>query len=209
MATHPVDANDLVLQVRRPRITEVAKRPGFAVSTFPDRRIANIALREGIESWTCVSLAFDDQLQDYRRKVNAVNEFRPDAQPTNPIASGIPAKIAKRARVTREPIPEGFKFKMDLHRALLCGNGFYKVLVLRPDETQIDQLADALGKVQPDGNPKTQATTTRIRSLPAMNLIELPDDVIAARMGEILVADRDRLVNYLTKRPFGLVIVVA
>lgn len=102
---HPVDKHDLVLQVHRPRSAQVGSRHGFRVNTFPDRRTANREHQRDQESCTCVSLEFDDQLQV------AVNEFCPNTQPTDQIASGMPREIAECARVTREPIPEGLKLR--------------------------------------------------------------------------------------------------
>ncbi|OPB40624.1 hypothetical protein A0O28_0007040 [Trichoderma guizhouense] len=110
MSHHQIRDNDLVLRVRRPR-PESQRGADFEVHVFENRAIANAALNR----WNTVSLKFDDQLKECKRKVDAVCMFHPRAKPSA-------AEAAAEA-------PQDIRFKMALHRALLRGNGFYDLLV--------------------------------------------------------------------------------
>lgn len=106
MTHHQIRDNDLVLRVRKPR-PESQRGADFEVHVFDNRAIANAAPNR----WNTVSLKFDDQLKECKRKVDAVCMFHPRAQPSAAEA------------------PQDIRFKMALHRALLRGNGFYDLLV--------------------------------------------------------------------------------
>ncbi|PNP55868.1 hypothetical protein THARTR1_04088 [Trichoderma harzianum] len=106
MAHHQIRDTDLVLRVRRPR-PESQRGADFEVHVFDNRAMANAALNR----WNTVSLKFDDQIKECKRKVDAVCMFHSRAQP-----SAVEA-------------PPDIRFKMALHRALLRGNGFYNLLV--------------------------------------------------------------------------------
>ncbi|KAL6886055.1 P-loop containing nucleoside triphosphate hydrolase protein [Trichoderma evansii] len=124
MRRHPVD-NDLVLRVRRPKSQE--DRPDFDVKVFEDRTAVNLALYKRKDSWTCVSLEFnDDLLEDCKRKVDAVNLFHPHALPSNPIACGIDRATIDAGHMLSPPGNLGTK--MALHRDLLRGKGFCSTL---------------------------------------------------------------------------------
>ncbi|KAM0249671.1 hypothetical protein ACHAQJ_008968 [Trichoderma viride] len=203
---HPVDINDLVLRVRRPSPTST-QRPDFEVKAFRSRTDANVALRQSQDNWTCVSLVFNDLLHDYERKVDAVNDFSPEAQPTNLVACGFSKKMAERAKVDRPKINEDIKFMMNLHRALVRGNGFYEVLVPKKDGETMDQPTEAMAKAQLEDDDEPRAEPPR--SLPVVNLINLDQDKIAALLEEALPADRLRLRTHLVKVCLGLVLVTA
>lgn len=199
MARHPVYAEDLVLQVQRPRPTEIDRRPDFAVRAFETRMSADNAQRLDEGSWTCVTLKFNDGLfGDYKRKVNAVNWFSSQSKPYN-----VPEEASDQ--VAPPPIPEELRFKMALHRALVHGNGFWKVLVPNQDDEEMDQLAGTMARAR----LTDRAELLPRRSLPVVNLINLPDRHIDALMEEVLPADQMRLYNYLAESCLGLVLVTA
>ncbi|KAL6825431.1 hypothetical protein J3E69DRAFT_366032 [Trichoderma sp. SZMC 28015] len=121
--SHPTDVNDLVLHVRRPRPQDL-KGPDVPV-----------------------------KIADYESKVDAIWQFRPNARPTNPEVWGMPPDDKETDGMTRVPIPEDIQFRMDLHRALLRGTGFWDVLVRSPDE--VDQLAEALAMARLNADTTT------------------------------------------------------
>ncbi|PTB37353.1 hypothetical protein M441DRAFT_40099 [Trichoderma asperellum CBS 433.97] len=186
---HPVDKFDLVLQVRRPKSTQPARRPYFEVKVFEDRIAANVALRKGKENWTCVSLDFEDQLRDYIPKVDAVNELRPQAQPTNPIACGIPEDVVDAAAKTdgRLPISPDLKFKMDLHRDMLRGKGFWKTLV----------------------SGTVNAAEDADQALDKFREPDITQGIVVALFKEVLLEDRHRLMKYLSELYLGLGLITA
>ncbi|TFB02785.1 Regulator of nonsense transcripts 1 [Trichoderma ghanense] len=178
---HPLDINDLVLHVRKPR--------------EEDLKCDFIPVKN------CVSLEFPDQVADFKLKVNATWEFRPNAGPSNPVACGMP-KEKKDGESERVPIPEDVKFRMALHRALLRGNGFYDVLVQSADE--VDELAENLATADLDVGVTEKGNLLLPKRLPVIDLINLPDEHLKALMEEALPADRQRFVKYLSERPLGL-----
>ncbi|KAK0756460.1 hypothetical protein N5P37_010932 [Trichoderma harzianum] len=125
MARHQIRDNDLILRVRRPRPFDSQRRPDFEVHVFNSRATANAALREDHNRWNSVSLKFDDQIKECKRKVDAVCMFHPQAQPSTAEA------------------PQDVRFKMALHRALLRGNGFYHLLV-RDESCEINHAPRSL-----------------------------------------------------------------
>lgn len=198
MTGHPVCNEDLVLQVQRPRPTDLDRRPDFEVMAFNTRRNADNALRRDQDNWTCVSLQFDDIFRDHRRKVEAVNWFSSKARPFN-------APEAMNSQVAMPPISEELQFRMALHRALVHGNGFWKVLAPNQDGEETDQLAGAMAKAR-----LTDQTELRPGcGLPIVNLVDLPHRHIDALMEEVLPEDQMRLYNYLAERHLGLVLVEA
>ncbi|PKK42305.1 hypothetical protein CI102_12899 [Trichoderma harzianum] len=105
---------------------------------------------------------------------------------------------------SRVPIPEDVKFRMDLHRALLRGNGFYDVLVRSSDE--VDQLAEALATahIDADVNIADLGNLLLPDRLLVSDLITLPDEHLTALMEEVLPEDRTRFIKYMSERPLGL-----
>ncbi|PON27775.1 hypothetical protein TGAM01_v203542 [Trichoderma gamsii] len=206
MARHSVHNGDFVLQVQRPSSADIDHRPDFVVKAFRDRRSADSALRRDKDSWTCVSLQFDDDLfRDQIRKVKAVNWFNSEAKPFN-----APEEVD--GEVASPPVSEDLQLKMALHRALVHGNGFWNVLVQRLDDEEVERLADAMAKARLTDNADNggfQAESTPRRSLPAVNLIDLPQRHIDALLADVLLDDRLRLYNYLVKSHLGLVLVAA
>ncbi|KAM0255907.1 hypothetical protein ACHAQJ_005308 [Trichoderma viride] len=205
---HPVNKSDLVLQVRGPKLTQQARRPNFEVKVFRDRTAANVA--KGKENWTCVSLEFDDLLGDYIRKVDAVNSFRPHAQPSNPIACGIPKDIVDAAAKAnrRLPISPDLKFKMDLHRDMLRGKGFWKTLVSGTVNTAEDADKALDNFREPNLNdaeaPRPRDQIQLQRRLPLVNLIDIAQDLLVALFKEVLPEDQHRFMKYLSELFLGL-----
>lgn len=196
MAGHPVSNEDLVLQVQRPRPTDIDRRPDFEVTAFDSRWRADNAKELDEDSWTRVLLQFDeDMLRDHERKVKAVNWFSSQSKPFN----------AVDGEVATPPISEDLRFKMALHRALVHGNGFWKVLGPNQDGEEMDQLSGAMARAR----LTRPAGLMPRRSLPVVNLIDLPDEHIDALMEEVLRDDNMRLYNYLAERCLGLVLVAA
>ncbi|KAH8122378.1 P-loop containing nucleoside triphosphate hydrolase protein [Trichoderma asperelloides] len=204
MAKHPAYIDDLVLQVQRPSRTEIDRRPDFEVKAFENRRSADIAQRQDRDSWTCVSLQFNNDLfRDYKRKIEAVNWFGTQTKPYNVLE-----KMTEDGRMALPPISGELQLKMDLHRALVRGNGFYKVLVPKKNDEEANQLTEAMAKAQLEEDDEPQAEMPPC-SLPVVNLIDLPQRHVNALVEEILPNDRVRLTKYLTKRYLGLVLVAA
>lgn len=203
---HPVDINDLVLQVRRPPPTST-NRPDFEVRAFESRLDATNAFRQSKDNWTCVSLLFEDLLHDYERKVDGLNELRPGAQPSNLVARGVSKKEAELARVQRPAIRPDIKFMMDLHRALVRNNGFFEVLVPKKDDEEVDELSAAMAKAQLEDDDEPRAES--VRSLPVVNLLAFDPAKIDALLEEALPADRPRLRVHLTNVCLGFVLVTA
>lgn len=153
LKVHCVEKSDLVLQVRKPKSPQQA-----GVKIFGNRRAANLALNKNQDNWSCVSIEFDVLLKDYIRKVDAVNSFHPQAQPTNPVACGLGRAAEANSRL---PIPPTLQFKMSLHRDMLRGRGFWKTL-----------MSGAINR-------------SRIQ-LPVVNLIDIPRDLLDALFKEVL-----------------------
>lgn len=215
LRNHPVNQNDLVLHVRRPASSQVARHPEFDVKVFGERRLANVAFKEGKENWTCVSIDFDNLIRDYVRKVDAVNCFCSGAQPTNPIASGIPKDVVVAAQKAdkRLAIPPNLQLKMSLHRDVLRGNGFSKTLrsgIIDTAEDKDDALAKLSELKLDDGEPASSSEMTKLLShLPVVNFIDFDQARLAALLEFVLEEDRPRFVVYFSRRALGIAIITA
>ncbi|KAL7931583.1 hypothetical protein V8C35DRAFT_282577 [Trichoderma chlorosporum] len=146
-----------------------------------------------LENW--VSLQFDDQVADYKSKVNAVWQFAPNSWPINAAPPKTPGERVEEPP-RKGPIPEDTKFKMALHRALLRGNGFYDVL----------DSAEALGKLrlEDDEGQQSKGAPGFPRRLPVFNLVDIPEEHLDALLQEALPRDRQRFAKYLSERPLGV-----
>lgn len=177
----------------------------YVVRDFGDRTEANAALKREKDQWHSVSLIFDSGLPDCQRRVLAVSLFHPKAEPSNPVKWGLPDPNSKTAR--RAPLADDqanvlaqVKDKMDLHRALLRGQGFLGWMTKRPPQS-IEAAAASLS---------LNETTARLRPLPVVNFLDLPDPAHAeAIVKEALPQDEDRLRGYLSNRPLGVGIIAA
>ncbi|KAF3070219.1 hypothetical protein CFAM422_006697 [Trichoderma lentiforme] len=177
---HPVDVNDLVLYVRRPRDQDL-KRDRISVKVFRDRTSAT----------NCVSLEFPDQVADYKLKVGSTCAFSPNARPFNPIACGTPGQ--KDASGQWVPIPE--ESSSQRQRLLRCPC---------PSTDEVDQAADKLAKSSLDIGVTDKGELLLPKLLPVIDLIELPEEHLNALIEEALPADRQRFVKYLSERRLGL-----
>ena len=196
--SHPIEDYDLVLRVRRPM---TQKATSLEPKMFAGRTAANAALKADTTSWNCVSLLFDPQLDEAKRKVEAVWSFRPDADPSNPIVCGMDDK---------QPAPDPVAFKMSLHRDLLRGTGFYHTL--REFSTRgLDAsqwLSDAMESTHLD-DAASPTTPLRLPPLPVVNLLNANEDYIKALLEEVRPEDRKRFRQYFGKRQLGLGIITA
>ncbi|KAJ3538736.1 hypothetical protein NM208_g5772 [Fusarium decemcellulare] len=136
-----MSAEDTALLVRRPPPEEASRGPGFM---------------------NCAALDINVQLTDFERKVNAVCNFHPDAEPTNFVGH----------------MSEEVKFRMTLHRDLLRGTGFYDTLIR--------------GTTADRHLPWDDTPVPMPRTLPVGSLLNTDQDRTEALMEEALPNDRAR-----------------
>lgn len=194
---HSLGELDLVLLVR------VGTKKPEELYTFPDRSSADAALAQSPRNWHAVSLVLDPELTDIARKVDAVCEVREGARPSNPEVWGMPTEEANPSA----HIPEHVVFNMKLQRDLLRGTGFYKTLcghmVNLDDVSAEDLLSKTLAATHLDDSDLLS------KRLPIVDFLELPETYLLSLMEEVLPADRERFIRYMSKRPLGLGIVTA
>ncbi|KAF5701883.1 hypothetical protein FMUND_13716 [Fusarium mundagurra] len=170
---------------RRPFLDEL--------KTFDDRVSASEALLLDEESWNYISLGFYCEFSQCQHQVEAAFSFHPQAHPSNPIACGLPTKVAYDGFETdallddmneeQQQLFDEVRDKMDLHRSVLRGAGFY----------------DWMTKT--DGNSKR-------RPLPTINLLDIDDETYVNAILEMaLPKDRARFRSYLSNRPLGIGII--
>lgn len=208
---HRIGEHDLVLRVRQPKIINGEKPCKILVKTFSDRSTANTARCNDENNWNIVTLLMDPHLEEAVRKVEAVCQFKPDAEPTG-------VKGSKGAFNSVEGA-------MQLHRDLVLGNGFSNSF-WRPEsqadsrdsESSDDDLCDnmeemrlhSIGDLPSQGNayPPANGHATA-PSLPVLNLLNVSDEYHEALMHEILLDDRERFTKYMRNRPLGLAVIAA
>ncbi|KAM6488330.1 P-loop containing nucleoside triphosphate hydrolase protein [Trichoderma sp. SZMC 28011] len=159
----------LILAVRRPK--EIGCRPNFNIMVVGD---------EGRKDYL-VSFNFLADSKPCQRKVEAVLQFHPDANPTLRGQGGLQLF---GARSTESPTSSNIKLKMRLHRDLLRGYGFFEVLRENAKTQPPMQLAQS-------------------RSLPAVNLLPASQHIVDALMEDVLPRDRKRFCTYLSRAPLG------
>ncbi|KAL6407074.1 uncharacterized protein AUP68_09900 [Ilyonectria robusta] len=170
LSQHPVDPDDLVLLVAHP--------------------VQSTILPKQFET------RFDLGLSDFERKVNAVCNFSPSANPTNPSLFGLDPN-------SKDPIPDSLATRLSLHRALLRGQGFWKVMLHGPRERR--ELEGNMGDLRLEDKK-----SMHMARLPVINLLDkVSESFIAALMEEALVVDRGRFQKYLTTTRLGLAIITA
>ncbi|KAM0496632.1 hypothetical protein ACHAP8_007209 [Fusarium lateritium] len=156
----------------------------------------------------CVSLVFDNELPDHKRKVKAANLFCSDADPVNFDLLGLPANPdSLKYMMDEEKMTGAQKFllaqvrdRMDLHRALVRGEGFYQWMS-KPAPRDVEQAMEAT---------KLEDAPVTIRPLPVVNFLHGVDKEYAdAIVDEALPGDRTRFRAYLEHRPLGLGIATA
>ncbi|KAL5602435.1 hypothetical protein FOBRF1_009968 [Fusarium oxysporum] len=183
---HPTDPFELVMFVRPiPSDKEDAEDPLKIIKTFDDRSVANHC----------------------ERKVDAANLFLPSADPSNFKKLGLPSDPDDTSRMMIEAdMSNGDKRRlaevrdrMDLHRALLRGQGFYAWMA-KPAPRGIEEAMEAA----------SLGDTPALRPLPVMNFLDGMDKKYAdAIVAEALPQDQERFRRYLEHRPLGLGIVTA
>ncbi|KAK4155741.1 P-loop containing nucleoside triphosphate hydrolase protein [Chaetomidium leptoderma] len=141
----------------------------------------------------CVSLIFPVDLDDARRKVESACLFLPGAAPTHTL----PVQLGPE-----EPV--GQDDRMELHRAIMRGKGFYDWMT-RPAVK--DDIVQAMASV-PTGQPAP--VPAFVRPLPVVNLLAVQDQrYVDALLEEALPADRAPFREYLRHRTLGVGILIA
>ncbi|KAL7809835.1 P-loop containing nucleoside triphosphate hydrolase protein [Trichoderma aethiopicum] len=205
---HETAMHELVLLVRRPKRADM--NPNYVVKDFGDREEADDALKQGIEHWHHVSLCLDAGLKDCKRRVEAVSLFHPLAEPSNPFRWGLPDPTmpARRQQALKDEekanlalVMAQLRDRMELHRALVRGNGFYDWMTKKDGTGSIFDATSSLSLADTD---------VTCRRLPCVNFLEFGDTVRAdAIVNEALPIDRARFRAYLSNRPLGLGIIAA
>ncbi|EKJ73155.1 hypothetical protein FPSE_06768 [Fusarium pseudograminearum CS3096] len=197
LADHPISDHEIVLLVRRPQPGEKRNNESrgdkYDVKTFANRE------------W--LSLEFDAGNMEAERQVNAALDFRHDAQPSNPGAYDLPMdhetdtvsdNLTRAQRKTYEMVID----RMELHREVMRGSGFYHWMTSEPPTSQPPKTQ------APSSEPKHTATS--LRNLPTINFLDINDDAYAnCIVEEALPEDRARFRGYLSNRPLGLGIITA
>ncbi|KAF4969787.1 hypothetical protein FSARC_3064 [Fusarium sarcochroum] len=166
MSPHPLNSNDLVLEVMEPTTPRAT----------PKNR---------------VSLEWDLQLHEVKRKVEAVCNFLPSAAPSS-LVCGQNAEDSL-------PGSDYEKLVMSLHRDVMRGQGFWKTMVAQADS--VAQLESGMSQSSLDNQGKRM----RLETLPLIDLLDGPNaEWVDALMMEALEPDRKRFRRYLSERPLGL-----
>ncbi|KAF4415888.1 DNA helicase [Fusarium acutatum] len=188
---HPTEDHELVMFVRLIGAKEDEPHLNI-VKTFDDRSAANL---------------FSSQLPDCERKVDAANLFLPSADPFNFQKFGLPSDLDDEKSMRLEAdmsdkhkhILTEVRDRMELHRALLRGQGFYDWMS-KPAPRGIEEAMEAT----------SLGPTSALRPLPITNFLEGMDEKYAdAIVAEALPQDQARFRGYLEHRPLGLGIVTA
>ncbi|KAF5685137.1 ATP-dependent helicase [Fusarium circinatum] len=192
------DFRDILRSADHPRKTRghiIRRRHPFLdkLKTFDDRQSANEALLLDGESWNYVSLGFHYDINQRQHQVEAALSFHPQALPSNPIACRVATKVDYHGYETddllddmseeQQQLFDKVKDRMDLHRSVLRGTGFY----------------DWMTKT--DGNSKC-------RPLPTIDFLDIDDEIYVNAILEMaLPKDRARFRSYLSNRPLGIGII--
>ncbi|KAI8713767.1 hypothetical protein NCS52_01222200 [Fusarium sp. LHS14.1] len=155
-----------------------------------------------------VALRFCPNLDDTKRKVDAVCSLQSSRPPSNSIALDAPQlDMYPTGKYTAS---NELEFRMSLQRALVLGSGFWSVL--------------RRFKAAPASSPNVvgglEASTARLRldesvpvtlpCIPDVNLLDIRDPaMLDALMTEVLPADRPRFRRYFSKRGLGFGLMTA
>ncbi|EKJ69275.1 hypothetical protein FPSE_10528 [Fusarium pseudograminearum CS3096] len=143
------------------------------------------------------------QDKDHKRRVDAANLFRSDADPVNFDLLGLPSDPQfpqhmldeKLMTIEKRDLLAKVHDRMDLHRALLRGQGFYQWMS-KPAPRDIVEAMEAM---------MLRDAPATLRPLPVVNFLEGVDKEYAdAIVDEALPSDHKRLCAYLEYRPLGL-----
>lgn len=137
-------------------------------------------------------------MSECERRFKSVCNFLPAAEPTQPLPG---------YKKQGNPVPSELQDKMQLHRALLRGNGFYSWMTANasnPSPSTPD-ITEELTSITPADKGKAI-----VRSLPVVNYFRLNDDAFTtAIVQEALPADQKRFKEYMSNRVLGLGIITA
>ncbi|SPO03561.1 uncharacterized protein DNG_06244 [Cephalotrichum gorgonifer] len=178
---HPIHSWEVVLYARRP--SPLSDRGhDYVVKTFGSRSEANARRRGGDDHYNRSALAFDVNMKDCERKVNAACDLLPGAKPTHYItwANG--------------------ELANGLHRAIWRGSGFWSLW-------RGDRGGNAAKEVVEATAPTSMKELQTIYpgSLPIVDLVGDKDPrYLDILFEDITNIDRFRLVQYLRKRPAGI-----
>ncbi|RSM18554.1 hypothetical protein CDV31_002690 [Fusarium ambrosium] len=165
----PAGKDELILQVRNTEGSDHSRAPIFG-------------------NW--IALRFSPNLNETKRKVDAVCSLQSGRRPSNLLALDAP-KLDNYPTGTCTPANE-LEFRMSLHRALVLGSGFWSVL---RDFKPLSVSSPA---------------TVVLPCVPDVNLLDIRDATFMdALMMEILPTDRDRFRQYFSKRALGLGLMTA
>ncbi|KAM5344517.1 hypothetical protein ACJ41O_013053 [Fusarium nematophilum] len=163
--------------------------------TFPNSGIE--ALKSHHTGKYELVLQFHADLEECKRKVKAVELFDPDAEPSNIVGCGLPTdlennRLAGNLTEGQQRLLQEVEDRMDLHRAILRGEGFWNWM-----------NKGAAGTANDDAPPM-------LRPLPTINFLDIEDEAYAdAIVEEALPQDRARFRRYLSDRPLGLGLIAA
>ncbi|KAJ4246496.1 hypothetical protein NW757_009545 [Fusarium falciforme] len=159
-------------------------------------------------AWNWVALRFCPNLNDTKRKVDAVCSLQSGRPPSNSLTLDAPELDNYPAG--KYTAADELEFRMSLQRALVLGSGFWPVL--------------QAFKAAPLSSPKVieglEASTTKLRldesvpvtlpCVPEVNLPKIQDAALTdALMMEVLPTDRARFRQYFSKRALGLDLMTA
>ncbi|KAG7135392.1 putative ATP-dependent helicase like protein [Verticillium longisporum] len=178
---HPTTDDDLVFEVWRPRDDNKACGPDYR---------------------NCASISFGSQMVDCERKVNAVNFFCLKATPTNAESLMLPKEVQF------EEVPPVVLDRMELHRAVLRGKGFFEWMVKPAPVEDNTGLAGNLAAMGLENAPRPEVT--KRRQLPIVNFLNIPDGrYVDALLEEALPQDRSRYRRYLSECQLGIGVMTA
>jgi hypothetical protein len=132
-----------------------------------------------------VSLGFPVSLDDLARKVMAIHSFLPGAKP-------------RPSTGDEDVISDDLCFRMELHKDILRGTGFYSTM------TQVPDISPSMGRMSLEG------PSIPLRALPSFNFLEIGDQVLRSGLLQVpLPDDRARFEQYASNRPLGIALVAA
>ncbi|KAG5793069.1 hypothetical protein H9Q69_007878 [Fusarium xylarioides] len=141
-------------------------------------------------------------MMEVDRKVEHTSLFEEGSAPSNPAAWGIPldehGHILRPEKMSTEQklALDHVLTRMDIHRALLRGNGFYEVMVPQLPEATVEAIGAGLQDLD---------LLDRMKELPRTNFLDIEDKKYAeCIVQEALPHDRERFRAYLSDRSLDL-----
>ncbi|EXM17002.1 P-loop containing nucleoside triphosphate hydrolase [Fusarium oxysporum f. sp. vasinfectum] len=145
-------------------------------------------------------------MDEVTRKVDHVRLFSEDSMPSNPMAWNIPChngRMLQPHKMSSEGMLalDHVKFRMEVHRALLHGSGFYSALVPQFPEATIEAVGAHIQDLNLHDN---------MQELPHTNFLNFEDKEYAkCIVEEALPDDRERFKAYLSDRPLDLALIAS